>query len=1220
MSWHWCLTTAEGLPLAEHTAVVAAASWQYAAFIDLHGYLSRTTTPDNRVVRQAQILDELGRWIADELYGPHILAHLLRHRAVVRLVIPYEARVLAYHPVDAAVHDGCPLLLRGVTTVLDIRPLCPRPDSSPSGLEPRRPGGSRLRVLALFSLPEGSTALNLRQERRSLEGLVERVTRERGVAIELRVLQYGVTRDRLRQVVTDPEGWDILHLSGHGDRGTFLLEGPGTTPDPVLTDELVPLLAPLAPGLRLVTLSSCSSADVSLEEQRTLLGLPSRSRHVARAAPAGNTPAPTTALAQTLGCVVVGMRYPVTQAYASLFTSAFYQELLAARGTVTDAFTAAALRAYPSRPSSSSPPISTLTPVLIGAAAGRTWCAPPAASYAPSDQSVIRANAPTAAPVFVGRVSLMARANEALASSNGCPGVLLHGMAGSGKTAVAQEIVFLHHEDYEAVVWYKAPDEGSDPATALVDFAGALEAALPSVRLLDAAEDESALRARLPALTEHLRARRVLLVLDNLESLLRPDGTWHTTAWRLLIDVLTGHEGASRTVLTSRYRPLALNERVRVMAVHALPRREAVLMARELPHLRRLIDDDAPKYGPGLFRNMLAATRGHPALIELAEGQAANPDQLRSFLLEAAELWQEYGVHEDTPPSPVIGYAEILARWTERALTGLSPAARLLAQAAVCLEEGDRVSLYFRANWQKLWTALTEAGPEPARGLAPAWSDAVAELVGRALVVAVPDNGETRLILHPSVAAAIRGTVPPRRRAMVDRTLAEFWLGGVKAGFDGAHSGNPAQGRLLILASLSAVPYMTRSDFGLDTLLFVLEHALTTDDSPATRSTLLPYLRTVLERSHGTTHEARAERLYAEQLLRSDPPEGERRLRALLARGDEKARWPLRNHYLSQGRLDEALHLSDRTSPHALTDTALTWESLGNQVHRLQVLEMMGWSEQVLAAVPSLQTAIETLAASQQGGAAKWHVPEVLLQTGQMAALDLGHWAQALAFNTQLIKAMGRRGAPPLDIASARMNAYPALLGLGRLDEAERRLQACRAVFEGHRAWRALGKVFGALGSLEDQRGRNDQALVFRQEAIRYAYRTTEAASIAGGHTNLGASLRLTGAATEALAHQLAAALLNSLTVKNGDRYLHNAALALRALDGHDRVPRTVKELTAVTNRVTGVHLDRLLTLLDPGATQSQTVLDTIVEAVWLRSSELDRVLGEHSTSSEENR
>ena len=50
---------------------------------------------------------------------------------------------------------------------------------------------------------------------------------------------------------------------------------------------------------------------------------------------------------------------------------------------------------------------------------------------------------------------------------------------------------------------------------------------------------------------------------------------------------MTGHSGLGRVVLTSRRRPADLDGRMRALAVDVLSADEALLLARELPHLSR---------------------------------------------------------------------------------------------------------------------------------------------------------------------------------------------------------------------------------------------------------------------------------------------------------------------------------------------------------------------------------------------------------------------------------------------------------------------------------------------------------------------------------------------------------------------------------------------------------------------------------------------------------
>lgn len=144
-----------------------------------------------------------------------------------------------------------------------------------------------------------------------------------------------------------------------------------------------------------------------------------------------------------------------------------------------------------------------------------------------------------------------------------------------------------------------------------------------------------------PRLTELLEQHSILLVLDNLESLLWPDGHWRDECWGHLVQALLAHQGLSRAVLTSRYRPADLDHhRVQVESMHTLSLNEAALLARELPNLGRLLRGESPvglERGRELVARTLAAVQGHPKLIELAEGQASDPEALAEVLRMAQQ-------------------------------------------------------------------------------------------------------------------------------------------------------------------------------------------------------------------------------------------------------------------------------------------------------------------------------------------------------------------------------------------------------------------------------------------------------------------------------------------------------------------------------------------------------------------------------------------------------
>ena len=92
-------------------------------------------------------------------------------------------------------------------------------EGSTAALPAKDPANRAVRILAAFSLPVRANPLNLRRERFGLQRLVRDLNQTQGLAVELRVLQYGATRDTLREALEDGDGWDIIQLSGHGQEG-----------------------------------------------------------------------------------------------------------------------------------------------------------------------------------------------------------------------------------------------------------------------------------------------------------------------------------------------------------------------------------------------------------------------------------------------------------------------------------------------------------------------------------------------------------------------------------------------------------------------------------------------------------------------------------------------------------------------------------------------------------------------------------------------------------------------------------------------------------------------------------------------------------------------------------------------------------------------------------------------------------------------------------------
>jgi CHAT domain len=766
--WRWLLRDEEtGDPLADHQVTVDLAAVDVARFADLYDYTRSYAAPDRRTEEQQRYMALAGEWAARELLGEPVGAAIVRAApVVVRVRVPPALSQVLLWPLELAQVDGRPLAARGdVTLVYDIAP-----DAAP--VRKSDPGDS-LRMLAVFAQPTDTSVLALRRERYELTRLVRRIAARERAVVELQVVQYGATRARLREIANSSDGWDVLHLSGHGTGGAFLLEKDDGSPDPVATPDLVSLVRPARRRVRLAVVSACESAADTTAQTLRLLGLAEQADALEAEAAGGQTaaevPSLARALVRELGCAVVAMRYPVTDEFAIAFGEALYTSLLSRtrHHTVDAAVARAVTEAAGPSPTAARPAVSLVTPGVFGSSRAAALALPVPRGRPVIDPAGQRmAYFPDEPARFVGRAQAMARAGAALAPDSGRTAVLLHGMAGAGKTACALELAYRHQDSFAAAAFWQAPTRDDEWAGALADFANRLDIQLADYGFTMAGHigTVAALEAFLPRLRAVMAASGVLLVLDNLETLLTPDGGWRDDRWASLLGALTSHGGESRVIMTSRVVPASgTGAPVRAVPVHALSRDEALGLARELPNLRALLHTDGGPLRAGTgtgtvqeaeaerqrmaadrhrVRRVLRVVQGHPKLLELADAAAAGRDRLDAQLAAAeaaAALQSPTGRGDGKPAAETAAgrspasqldaffrdghtdldaaqFLDALARWTTGALDALSPEARLMAEFVACVEDGDRVSYVIEANWADLWRRLDRPGDAPPPG------------------------------------------------------------------------------------------------------------------------------------------------------------------------------------------------------------------------------------------------------------------------------------------------------------------------------------------------------------------------------------------------------------------------------------------------------------------------------------------------------------------------
>lgn len=1208
LRWRWLLRDETGAALADHQVDLAAGAGEVARFRELYGYARSYSAPDRRVADGARIVAEAGAWAGAVLLGERLTAAIADAAPVtVRVTVPAPAESALLWPLELAHSGGRPLAARGdVTFVYDI--------GGDASRQKRALGGT-LRILAVFSQPTRTSVLALRRERYALSRLIRRIAAREQAAVELRVVQYGVTREKLASIASSGEGWDVLHLSGHGGSGLFLLEQADGSADPVSTEALIDLLRPTRHRVKLAVASACESAADATAETLRLLGLNEQADALEAAeADAGGpgtaqVPGLARALARELDCAVVAMRYPVTDDFAIAFGNVFYDRLLGRGQSADVAVARASATAAGPAPSASRPATSVCTAGVFGIRARGLELAAPLGQprLDPAEQRM--AYFPDEPERFVGRTDAMVAASAALAPGSARTAVLLHGMAGGGKTACALELAYRHQDGFAAAAFWQAPTRDDQWQGALAAFAQQLEIQLGDYGFSMSGHigTMAALSAFLPRLRRLLRNQGILLVLDNMETLLDPAGTWRDPRWGALTEALTGHDGESRVIFTSRITPAGLPaSRTVTLPVHALSLDESVTLAQELPNLRTLLHAE-----PGPTRTtteagieadrarvyrVLGVVQGHPKLLELADAAAADRDQLDAQLTAAEAAARGQGLdtffRDGASARQPDQFLDVLTGWTAMALAALPEPARLMAQFLTCLEENDRQSSVVRPNWPDLWRRLGRAGDppdaEPLLGTLTAAALAQAEMSR----ITIGDNpGEaTYYRVHPGVAAAIEASVAPGFRAAVDTELWKFWRMVLHIADEEGSGRNTGTA---VRAGLGAVPYLMRLGES-EAAVGLLEEAFARDISPVITQQALPWLWRLASEADAS----RATALLAQAMGSTDHGEAERLLRELTlsaaASGDylgaAAGALMLVNLLRDSGRLPEALKMISQVEEYQRLGESGPWTRLGARAQRLQILAHMGKYRQALteSAVLLEQMAGLPLVRTDDERVHPPLVRELVLNTRYLAALGVGDWQQALDLGSEIQADLRQRDESADRLAEVRFNDVTPLLALGRSAEADRVLAECQEVFERQSNIRRLAALFAMRALAESERGRSDEALRLIRVALRLAYScdNPDPRALGGMHHDLALNLRAAGGDPgEQWAHQLAGALIHRLVGMDGSPVWLNVGLLAEG-QSSNRPGRFLKLplewVIAVAERTEGVRLGALLTALQP--------------------------------------
>ncbi|HET9255291.1 MAG TPA: AAA family ATPase [Pseudonocardiaceae bacterium] len=794
---------------------------------------------------------------------------------------------------------------------------------------------------------------------------------------------------------------------------------------------------------------------------------------------------------------------------------------------------------------------------------------------------------------FVGRAETMAAASTVLTSATGPTAVMLHGMAGAGKTTCAVKLAYRHQRAFGVLVFWSAPADPDLSGDALRLLALALESRLGDHGF--AIVEEIATQERwekfLPRFTARFADAEVLLALDNLDSLLTADGQWRDPRWASLIDALTSQPGPSRVIMTSRIAPAGLNTKsVAVREVPALSRDESLMLAGRLSDLR------ARLRSVSLARCVLTLTQGHPQLLELANAAAADPPRLAYQLAEIEAAVNGTAL----APFLVDGRTRLDAGQLRRLVTtwivtvaATAPApARLLLQTLCRAEEADRTAAVIGANWSAVWRHSGQPG-EPR-----ALDSALAPLVAAALIATDPvdDPADAHLRIHPGVVEAIHTVTPEPVTAAVDAQLAAWWIG-VADGWaiELPHDAQEAS-QLMLRASVAGARYLLRQhDWNAASCL--LERALIRNGyAPATSAAVLPSLRRIAE----ATGAAKDLTVLGAALRKLDSGEAETLLRRAYDQAAVSGEHELASTTTGelvtllrdQGRLREALVLAEVKIQHTAHAGFGFWTQLSDQGRRLQILTLLDEHEQVLRDLPALRAQMAELAGERADNdrVNPWNVQEGVLGVGRLSALALERWDETLTLNDEIVSTQRRRGASRYEIARTRFNDHLPLLRLGRLADVDLLLHECQEAFDAAGDSTRLATVYAARADLEDKHDNAAGAVDLQRTSLRLCYLHPEPREISAAHHNLARYLsRAAGNPAEQGAHHLAAAVLNHLS---GDTDKPTRPLGALPL------PTTLSELTRLVEAHDGVRFGHLLSSLCPDPATAGQALTEILTTV----------------------
>jgi len=400
------------------------------------------------------------------------------------------------------------------------------------------------------------------------------------------------------------EGPDILHFSGHGNRGCLFLETDIATSTLFNSQDIMD--TGIHPDIRLVVLNGCLTA--AAPRKTDLDGI---------------------SMAEAFGRLgvhyVIAMQYSVSTASGTLLSEHLYRHIAKGR-TIAEAVRLSRFILHEQGPH----PWEFAVPILFTAHPGKEeWALVIQAEEKEQVEVRLRGGRLTEQQEerFAGRRRELVKIAKVLDRHNADRGVLLHGAGGMGKTATALEAAHRFGEDFDEVVFAAARRElpspelsaelkGAGMGRQAADVSALFQQVIREFRELgrpvsipEGADSEQIRQAILNRLCE---PGRRLLILDNLEDLFLDPDKGDTLDRRLVefLDRLPTER--CRVILTSRTDFVNLPREYRRVGLNPLEGREIGEFFREL------LRDHEETVDVEDMGAVLSKTGAHPITLRLA--------------------------------------------------------------------------------------------------------------------------------------------------------------------------------------------------------------------------------------------------------------------------------------------------------------------------------------------------------------------------------------------------------------------------------------------------------------------------------------------------------------------------------------------------------------------------------------------------------------------------